>query len=84
MGNCDSSIERKHISKLSINNDYSNNFSSPSLPSISSSSKFIQKNNKRSNSTEKIFPSKNKDYILAENIAKREDISKNINYQNKF
>lgn len=76
MGNCDSSIERKHISKLSINNDYSNNFSSPSLPSISSSSKFIQKNNKRSNSTEKIFPSKNKDYILAENIAKREDISK--------
>ena len=75
MGNCDSSIERRHIKNLSINNDYSNNFSSPSLPSISSSSKIIQKNNKRSNSTEKIFPSKSKEYILSENIAKREDIS---------
>ena len=80
MGNCDSSTERKHISKLSINNDYSTNFSSPSLPSISSSSKIIQKsninnNNKRSNSTEKKLPSKNKQYILSENISKREDIS---------
>jgi hypothetical protein len=59
MGNCDSSTERKHISKLSINNDYSTNISSPSLPSISSSSKIIQKNNidnKRPNSTEKILP----------------------------
>ena len=45
MGNCDSSTERKHISKLSISNDYSTNISSPSLPSISSSSKIIQNNN---------------------------------------
>lgn len=62
MVNCDSSIENhtKYISKLSTNNDYSGNFSSPNLPSISLSSKI---NNKRSNSSKKYISSTLMDII---------------------
>ena len=69
MGNCDSSIENrtKNISKLSINNDYSGNFSSPKI----------------SNSTEKNISLKNREYILSENISKREDISKKYKLSNQ-
>ena len=54
MGNCDSSIESrtKHISKLCINNDYSTNLSSPSLPFVSS--KIIQNNNINNNNKRSI------------------------------
>ena len=80
MGSCDSSIEsrKKHFSKQSLN-EFSSNFSSSSLPNISSSV-FSLKNNphhfKKNNSTEKVNPLENKQYILPETIAKREDINK--------
>ena len=83
MGACDSSIQnRKIISNNHINNnttEYSGYFSSSSLPSISSSV-FPQNNNahisKKHNSTEKTYPLEDKQYILPERIAKREDITK--------
>ena len=84
MGACDSSIQnRKIIPSNHINNntttEYSGYFSSSSLPTISSSV-FPQNNNshisKKHNSTEKTYPLEDKQYILPERIAKREDITK--------
>ena len=89
MGTCDSSIQnRKLISKSNISNNIetSEYFSSSSLPTISSSV-FSQKNishiNKKHNSTDKTNPLEDKQYILSERIAKREDITKKYKISKK-
>ena len=89
MGTCDSSIQnRKLISKNNISNNIetSEYFSSSSLPTISSSV-FSQKNishiNKKHNSTDKTNPLEDKQYILSERIAKREDITKKYKISKK-
>ena len=95
MGNCDSSIESmrlKHSSRQNISKDYkvfSSNFSSSSLPSVSSSFNMNQEsqesshNHKRNNSIVKNNPLSNKQYLLPERIAKREDITKKYRISKK-
>jgi serine/threonine protein kinase len=80
MGNCDSSNEnRSKLERSKFNGEYPSNCSSTSLPTLSSSyfnQKDAQINLKKHNSTEKMNPLKNKQYLLSERIAKREDITK--------
>ena len=84
MGNCDSSNEnRSKLERSKFYGEYPSQFqsncSSTSLPSFSSSysnQKDVPNNFKKHNSTEKINPLKNKQYLLSERIAKREDITK--------
>ena len=84
MGNCDSSNEnRSKLERSKFYGEYPSQFqsncSSTSLPSFSSSysnQKDAPINLKKHNSTEKINPLKNKQYLLSERIAKREDITK--------
>jgi len=80
MGNCDSSNEnRSKLESSKVYGEYPSNFSSSSLPTLSSSY-FNQKDSlvylKKHNSTEKANPLKNKQYLLSERTAKREDITK--------
>ena len=80
MGNCDSSNEnRSKLERSKVYGEYPSNFSSTSLPTVSSSY-FNQKDSlfhlQKHNSTEKTNPLKNKQYLLSERIAKREDITK--------
>ena len=93
MGNCDSSEKSHHsknTSKLEIsknNDEYFSNLSSSSLPPTSSS--YLNKKNnvnllKKHYSTEKKYPLKKEQYLLPENIAKREDITKKYKLTNKI
>jgi serine/threonine protein kinase len=80
MGNCDSSNEnRSKLERSKVYGEYPSNFSSTSLPTVASSY-FNQKDSlvhlQKHNSTEKTNPLKNKQYLLSERIAKREDITK--------
>ena len=95
MGNCDSSLERlrNHNSKLLLSQEntyfstYSN--STSSLPQISSKN-FAKNENihqtlkKKYNSTKETNSLQNKQYILPERIAKREDIIKKYNISKKI
>ena len=80
MGNCDSSLEnrRKMNSKISISNNMGE-FSSNSSTNLSLSN-FSALNNthniKKYYSQEKTNPMQNKQYILPETLAKREDVFK--------
>ena len=82
MGSCDSSMENriKKKSKLSLSNnlaEFSTN-SCPSLPNLSSSNfrENYSHNLKKYNSVQKNNTIQNKQYILPDGIAKREDITK--------
>ena len=82
MGNCDSSTGNTHIKYISKHDKTENftSFSSNSLP-ILSENYFNQNNDvhrllKKNNSTNKTNPLENKQYLLPERIAKREDITK--------
>lgn len=80
MGNCDSSNEnRSKLDRSKIYGEYPSNCSSTSLPTLSSSyfnQKDVPTHLKKHSSTEKTNPLKNKQYLLSERIAKREDITK--------
>ena len=92
MGTCDTSTENRLRlnTKKEIPKDYGefpSNFSSTSLPSVSSS--FYEKKDnhfqhKKNNSTERMNPLDNKQYILSERIAKREDITKKFRLSKKI
>ena len=66
MGNCESSTEYLHKDKPSSN---ASNFSSPSLPKVSYSQHKLKKN----------LSMRSTKYLLPENLAKRDDISKYYN-----
>ena len=93
MGNCDSSTENIRIRnnpKQKMKKNYGispSYYSSSSLPSITSSF-FNQKDRPRhlksNNSTEVTNPLENKQYILSERIAKREDINKKYRFSKKI
>ena len=84
MGNFDSSNEsRSKLERSKVYGEYPSNFSSNSLPTVSSSY-FNQKDSlihlKKHNSTEKTNPLENKQYLLSERTAKREDITKKYKF----
>ena len=89
MGTCESSIKysKTNISRNNTQNlKYSENFSSSSLPSISSSVvPEICDNHiaKKHNSGDRSNPFENKQYILSPKIAKREDITKKYKISKK-
>ena len=92
MGNCDSSLGnlRSNNSKYSVsskNHHFASN-SSSSLPNMTSGFTFNDEksklNLKKYNSVKEINSLKNKQYILPETIAKREDITKKYKISNKI
>ena len=92
MGNCDSSTEnirlKRSLRQENIKNyrEFPSNLSSSSLPTVSSTFSIKQESShfhKKNNSIEKNNPLNNKQYLLPERIAKREDITKKYRISKK-
>ena len=84
MGSCDSSLEtlRNSNSKFSVLQDKTDSISdsSSSLPNLSIENQYL----KKYNSVEETNSIQNKQYILPERIAKREDITKKYKISQKI
>ena len=93
MGSCDSSEENIHLKedlsqdRTKLYGEFPSNFSSSSLPTMSSSFSINQKKSeihKKNNSFTTANSLENKQYLLPESICKRQDITKKYKLSKKI